>query len=280
MLDLTPTETALDTHHRAFADAALGEGLTARDLAEFDRHAHDEVTLARARRAWSFRALEAWRGMGFAGELLGALTRMGAPLDAIGATTRIARDATAHSELCRRMVLALGGKPSVPGAPGVSGLDPRLPPRLAVARAVFEILAVERSLDAELLTALGLNATDRTSREAFARLAEDTRAHARIGWDLLAWLLPRLSEGERADFDRVLPRLVSAAIRRRLAVRREPTAEPPLGAERTVFGAVSHVERTRRVKRVVDEVIDPRVAHLWQGLQADETLAPPQRLAR
>ena len=128
VLNLASADRGLAGAQRRFFDEGLPPTLSAAAFQAFDRARYEPETIAWALEAWQLRTLDEYRSqVGFT-ELLMELTELGCAFDTLTAAVRVVRDEARHVELCRRLVVALGGTDEIPGEPKWVRSDSREPP--------------------------------------------------------------------------------------------------------------------------------------------------------
>jgi hypothetical protein len=171
-----------------------------------------------ARRAlsgvWAFRANAEREAEQRFGRLVGELTLMGAPAEAIQLATRAVVDEQRHVELCEALAssyrLAGGVAPAFPPT-DASPLGPReLDARDRLLYEVVAFCCVTETLNSSLMKVARDRASVPEAREALRTILRDEVGHARIGWAHLAHEASR----RRCGFlDEMLPRMLAGAIR-------------------------------------------------------------------
>src|SRR5205814_1663172 len=71
----------------------------------------------RGRKSWTLRALDEYRSLIAFTSLVEQISRLRLSFDVLGTAVRVVRDEHRHVELCRRMVVALGGDSLLDGEP-------------------------------------------------------------------------------------------------------------------------------------------------------------------
>lgn len=213
MLDLHSCHRALDSFAQRFFDEELPEGACREAFAAFDRGAYDEATLSLGRSAWQLRVLDEYRSQLAFTELLADLSRLGAAFDAISTCVRVVRDEARHVELCRRLVVALGGDDAMPGDPQLANPDPSSPAMQRVMHTVLGSLCVGETFSVRMLAAVRQNTVDPLAREVMTVLTKDESVHSRFGWTMLEVVAPHLSDDERRAADEALPHYLKMAER-------------------------------------------------------------------
>jgi hypothetical protein len=109
-VDLAGTGTAIEQAHVALCDALGGRGLR---LEAFDRARWSASALEEAASFWRQRMASEHRSVPVFLLLAAQLVEAGAPLDAQTVMIRMAQDEVRHTEICGRMLVALGAEPAV-----------------------------------------------------------------------------------------------------------------------------------------------------------------------
>jgi hypothetical protein len=126
-------------------------------------------------------------------ELERALVRFDAPADLLARVRRARADEVAHAAITERLAHRFGGTPSTPrvepDAHEVTLLD------VALENATEG--CVREAMGALVAAHQAAHASDPEVREAFRRIAIDEAEHAELSFDLDAWLMTKLTHGER-----------------------------------------------------------------------------------
>ena len=197
MLNLASIDRGLSTVQRRFFDEALPSSLSARAFASFDARRYDADTLEWARESWQLRTLDEYRSqVGFT-EFLMEVTEFGCAFDTLTAAVRVVRDEARHVELCRRLVVALGGTDEIPGEPKWVRSDTSEPLPVRVVLTITGSLCIGECLSTALLAATRKVTKDKLAKEVVTALTRDESFHGQLGWTLLPQLLPMLSVKEQ-----------------------------------------------------------------------------------
>ena len=197
MLNLASADRGLASAQRRFFDEALPPTLTVAAFSAFDAGRYDPETIEWAREAWQLRTLDEYRSqVGFT-ELLMELTELGCAFDTITAAVRVVRDEARHVELCRRLVVALGGTDEIPGEPKWVRSDASEPLGVRVIQTIVGSLCIGETLSTAILAATRKVTKDRLAREVVTALTRDESFHGQLGWTLLPQLWPSLSSKEQ-----------------------------------------------------------------------------------
>ncbi|MEZ4340028.1 MAG: ferritin-like domain-containing protein [Sandaracinaceae bacterium] len=200
----------------AFDWDVLGEGVTDARMREVGR------------RSFILRALDEQRSLLAFTELLGELCQAGAPIDVIGALTRVVRDEAMHVDLCDRVVKALGGWEAKVPEPRWVRSDPRQPLQRRILVTVLGSLCVGETISVHMIKAVRENASDPVTHAVLTRLLKDESFHSRFGW----WWLEAmpLGDDDRAFAQRYLARLLpSLSAELRPKPTKKPFAPNPFG---------------------------------------------------
>lgn len=204
-LDLRASSKKLDTYHQRFLDDGFPDDLHREAFSSFDASIYDQEVLWRGMKAWQLRTLDEYRSQVAFTELLAQITELGMPFDSLGTCVRVIRDEARHVELCRRMVVALGGSDVIAGEPGWVRSDPRLPLRTRILRTAVGSLCCGETVSVRILTAVRNQTEDPLAQQVVTCLARDEAIHSRFGWTLLELIFPHLTNDERADLVAMLP---------------------------------------------------------------------------
>lgn len=201
-LDLRATNGALETFGRRSLDALLPPALQSERFAGWRPKGSDEAR-AIGLGAWQLMTLNEYRSqVGFT-DLLHAMTRLGLSRDSLQTMERLTRDEVVHVELCRRMVVGLGGSDVIPGEPSWVGLDASLDDPLdQVIEMATTSLCIGESLSCALLGAAAKAATDPVAKAVLTRMTADESIHGQSGFHYLASLLPVLTKRRRQWLER------------------------------------------------------------------------------
>lgn len=193
-LDLRANSRALETFGRRSLDALLPAALQSGRFATW-KPKGDDTAVAIGRSAWEQMTLNEYRSqVGFT-DLLHAMTRLGLSRDSLQTMERLTRDEVVHVELCRRMVVGLGGSDIIPGEPQWVGLDESLPSMVErVIEMVTTSLCIGESLSCALLGAAAKAAKDPVAKAVLTRMTADESIHGQSGFHYLAVLLPVLTK--------------------------------------------------------------------------------------
>ncbi|MBS1152885.1 MAG: hypothetical protein H6Q89_4583 [Myxococcaceae bacterium] len=254
MLDLRSAHRVTQQVHLRFQAEALPEALSEAAFARFDPSAYPSRTVEWARAAWEARLCDEYRSQVALTLLLADLTQEGFSFDVLGAAIRVVRDEARHVELCRRMVLALGGSEQIDGevahviAEGDTGLE-------RVLDLTIGFLCIGETLSARLIAAVRARATDPLAHAVLTEMLADESIHGQFGWTVLELITPVLSAPQRRAIRRRVPKLL-----RQMKAAVDDSAGD--GASRNPFGALSGRERTRVFERCVEKDIRPRLQRL------------------
>lgn len=197
MLNLAAVDRGLSTVQRRFFDEALPASLSAKAFSAFDASRYDSETLEWARESWQLRTLDEYRSqVGFT-EFLMEVTELGCAFDTLTAAVRVVRDEARHVELCRRLVVVLGGTDEIPGEPKWVRSDAREPLQVRVVLTITGSLCIGECLSTAILAATRKVTKDKLARDVVTALTRDESFHGQLGWTLLPQLWPMLSVKEQ-----------------------------------------------------------------------------------
>lgn len=210
MRALFETEWLGGTAERLFAQHR-GDRLDEIRWADLDtKHLADDE-LDRLRTVWTQSAHQEWCAAGAFTALLQHLLLARAPVDLIGMAGRFVADEMVHVELASRMAMAYGGGVALEVdtaaiCPPVDEVSPLLQ---ACALAV-RVSCVGESFSLPVIAREFSCATDPVARAVLGRIAHDEAPHAKVGWLVLDWALPRLDEAALAYLSTVAEDAVDA----------------------------------------------------------------------
>ena len=254
MLDLRSAHRVTQRVHLRFQAEALPDTLSEAAFARFDSKAYPSQTLAWARAAWEARLCDEYRSQVALTVLLADLTNEGFAFDVLGAAIRVVRDEARHVELCRRMVVALGGTEQIDGevahvtAQGATGLE-------RVLDLTLGFLCIGETLSARLIAAVRAKATDPLAHAVLTEMLADESIHGQFGWTVLELITPVLSAAQRRAVSKRVPKLLA---------QMKAAVDDSAGDDSSTnpFGALSGKDRTRVFKACVAKDIRPRLDRL------------------
>lgn len=260
-LDLAPADAGLAVAGRRFFDETLPPGLSTKAFAAFDARRYDEETLAWGVESWQLRTLDEYRSqVGFSEFLLEA-TDLGCAFDTLTAAVRLVRDESRHVELCRRLVVALGGTDALPGEPRWVRSDKRESLAVRVVETVAGSLCIGETLSTAMLAATRKVTKDPLAKAVVTALTRDESFHGQLGWALLPQLWPVLSAKEQ--------RRVTKRIAADLEVAHELVFEGCDGDDRdeprNPFGHLKNAERKVVYERALERDVLRRFRALGLG---------------
>lgn len=250
-LDLNPSDDGLKLWRRRYFDADLPPSLSTR---AFERGAKERLRAVDRQYgidAWQHRALDEYRSQVAFTELLADITQLGLSHDILTAAVRVVRDEARHVEICRRMVVALGGSERIPGEPGWVTSDPGADAFERVLTMTFATLCIGETMSVAFLVTSRDVATFPLARAALEQLAKDESIHSQLGWRLLPLLWPHATKRLRKKLVGELPELFEA-IWQSLFGSIEPGGRP---LERDPFGDVLDHERQEVFDRCLEHDI-------------------------
>lgn len=190
--------------------------------AGFDARAFEPRHLEAARALWRHRAFTEFHSLTHFTQLASQVQRLGLPLEWSGAFTRLLCDEVRHTELCLRMLEALGGEQDlVLPSLDETHLAVRGPLRAHVRWVVVSAFCLGETLSARMFKRCLAAATVPLAREVVTAILVDETFHAELGWELAA-LLMRSDEDfepEREALAKQLPALFSEFARQCLVTR-------------------------------------------------------------
>ncbi|MDQ3035518.1 MAG: hypothetical protein M3Y87_24140 [Myxococcota bacterium] len=177
------------------------------DVDAFDPSSHPLAVRRNAAYAWHRRACEEYESIHEFTALGYALTRARAPIELLGALSRLVTDEVRHAELASRLALALcpeerDGLLADFRAPALP--YPRAPERddesirAWAADAILCSCCIGEELSRPLFEAIAVVATERCVEDTTQQILKDEHLHAAFGWAALAHLLGELGETSRA----------------------------------------------------------------------------------
>lgn len=197
VLNLASADRGLASVQRRFFDEGLPPTLSHASFQAFDRTRYEPETIAWALEAWQLRTLDEYRSqVGFT-ELLMELTELGCAFDTLTAAVRVVRDEARHVELCRRLVVALGGTDEIPGEPKWVRSDSREPLQVRAVETIAGSLCIGECLSTAILAATRKVTKDRLAKEVVTALTRDESFHGQLGWTLLPQLWSILTVKEQ-----------------------------------------------------------------------------------
>jgi hypothetical protein len=162
------------------------------------------LDLDAARRVWTQTAWSEYASAAAFAEIAAALLACGAPIELVAAAGDFVVDELVHTEAAARIASAVGGAVALEVA-----LDRLVRPPSARAPLVAAAeLIVRTSCVGEALTVPMLKVSRRVAGggvvgDVLARIVADEAGHAQLGWWLLDWAAPHLTDEARAHLGRV-----------------------------------------------------------------------------
>jgi hypothetical protein len=168
--------------------------------------------------------------------------------------TRAANDEVRHTEVCRRMAVAILGEEHVPArCRGVSRVPrhPEVSPELRVLLHMVEMCCLSETLTGVYFTEMLGRATHPTAHAALESLLEDEIDHGKVGW---AYLAERVGERRVEGLAPVLPELIERAVGRSVRdAERSHDDDPAMHA----FGWLGRTSALEAIRRALRGVIAP-----------------------
>lgn len=241
---------------------------------QFDRSSLDASVLAAAVSGWTSLLETEYESVVIASWMTSALTRIGAPLDVIGAFGRVVEDEIRHVDICAEMVEAFGERPAIPqgGAPPF----PIHVPGPGAKEAEYELIAglvgffcVFEHLSAFVFRQAIEAAEAEIARWALSEIHRDEAFHGAFGFETAKVLLPRLDDGDRGRLGEHVAQSI-LRFERRLGGPLSPSAQQPRPREERALeklGLLSPPELLSTFYGAVEGELLGRVAEL--GIPVD-----------
>lgn len=276
-IDLDPTTEIIGRFHRKLMDRREI------DWDSFDRDRYDEETLDQARREWATRATAEYYSTAQFAQLLHRLCEVGAPVELIGASTRLATDECRHAELCAKLADCLGGRDGFDVEPDTLSLfDDSDDEWLAIYRTILQVCGFGETISVPVLQAMHVVANDPIAEDVAEIIAADEGYHMNFGWEALEWMTPKLDDDQQQVVRDWLPKLFgsfeqvcagSPDALRDLAgdeLTIEEDDEPNLGmlTDEEYAGIFYHCLEEDLIPRLEDLGFDARTA--WEERLVDE----------
>ncbi len=241
---------------------AFGEGPIAKthaDFTEVDQFAWDDLKARasdydakvrdRGRRSFVLRALDEQRSLLAFSELLTQLCQSGAPVDLIGAMTRVVRDEALHVDLCDRMVKSLGGWDERVPEPNWVRANPKNHPRKQQIITMIGSLCIGETISVQMIRGVRDNASDPVAYKVLTRMLADESYHGRVGW----WWLEqtKLNDRERDFAQRLIARALPSLEE---SIIPKPSNKPH---KLSPFGSLSREDRIEAFENALHKVILP-----------------------
>jgi hypothetical protein len=198
-----------------------------------------------------------------------ALLEANAPIDLIGMAGDFVADEMYHAELNARMAMAFGG--AAPRLVNFSDLVPSCTSGLSPFDAAVELavrICVAEALTAPILAEVARATKHPRTHAVLSQLARDEGPHAALGWLVLEWAQPQLSEAARE-------RLAVAAEASLTSYRKERAEIASQGAfplETAMDMARAGFTEPIRYVATLDRAMEERV---WRPLERFGIFAPP-----
>ncbi len=202
-VDLRPTTELVSRFHRTLMDRR-------HDLDwSFDESSFSAEQIENARFQWSHRAVAEYESTAQFAQLLHRLTLLGAPIEIIGAATRLATDECRHAELCAKLAELFGGNSSSVTHKGLSLYDDVNDLPLQCALTILAVCCFGETLSVPMFKSLTVVTTEPIARRVVEIIAGDEEYHSRFGWSALSWFVAELSEAQNDLIRAALPGLMS-----------------------------------------------------------------------
>lgn len=174
----------------------------------FDATRYDDAAVSRARWEWSARAVAEYESTAQFAQYVHRLTLIGAPVELIGAATRLVTDECRHAELCARLADAMGGRRAQVGRDGLQLYDID-DLHVACALTVLAVCCFGETLSVPMFRALTVVTTDPLAARVATIIAGDEEYHARYGWEALRWFVERADPAQHRRMLDLLPGLMA-----------------------------------------------------------------------
>jgi len=211
---------------------------------QFDARDFEPAHLEAARTLWRHRAFTEFHSLTHFTQLASHVQRLGLPLEWSGAFVRMCGDEVRHTELCLRMLEALGGERDlVLPSPDETHLTGPGSLRAHVRSVIISAFCIGETLSGRMFKRCLAAATVPLAREVVTAILVDETFHAELGWELAALLMrPDADlEAERVVLAKRLPALFSDFAGQCLVTRhRAWTDAQPERDEGSGFGGLSH----------------------------------------
>ena len=181
------------------------------DWEGLDPDNYDEQTREQARREWASRAVAEYYSTSQFSQLSHRLCALGAPVELIGASTRLSTDECRHAELCAMVADRLGGRQGYDvGDEQLSMFDDADDLWLAVYQSILQLCCFGETISVPILEAMHVVSNDPVIEEVAGIIAADEGYHMNFGWEALEWMTPKLDDEQRRAVRESLPRLVGS----------------------------------------------------------------------
>jgi hypothetical protein len=180
---------------------------------DWDLGGLDDAGRERAGKSWSSRMKQEHLAVGAFAMLVTELAAEGCDPIVLSLLTRASSDEVRHTEICRRMAVALLGEAKVPrGFRGIPSI-PKYPGARAESRNLFhvvEMCCLSETFTGVYLTEMLSRMEGGSARMAVESLLEDEIDHGRVGWAFLsARARSKSTEGLSAELPAMLDRTMS-----------------------------------------------------------------------
>lgn len=237
-INLETTTEILGRFHRTLMDrrSVDWDALSEKD--------YDDETREQARRDWAARATAEYYSTSQFAQLVHRLCKIGAPLELIGASTRLVTDECRHAELCARMADALGGREGFELDTSQLSFHEKtddLP--LTVYRTILQLCCFGETISVPVLQAMHVVANDPVASEVSEIIATDEGYHMNFGWEALEWMTPELDDSQLEMVEDELPNMFA-------------------GFEKVCAGGPEALEDLAGTELVVEEAEEPNLGTL------------------
>jgi hypothetical protein len=259
------TETPLARQHDQTVAGRSSRRVVQVPWSKFDRKKYPEPALALACKAQTMLATGEFEAVELFSRITAGLVAVGAPIDLIASSARVATDEIRHSDYAFRMAalcsesgdVAIETRPDRSRARWAAALDQE-----TLDHMMIEIPAIGEGLACALLAASRDRATDPVARPLFTSILGDEVHHTRLGWYYLAWRAPQWSQAER---QRAADRTgdVIVAIEKRFWWGRD--APPGSRKAARALGILESTGQREVIRHIMEDEIVPALDQLGLG---------------
>jgi hypothetical protein len=266
-LDLSMSDRGLALYQQRFYDEQLPAALSSASFARFKKKQYSLEDLQWGQATWELRTLDEYRSqVGFT-EYLSELTELGCSFDILSCAVRVVRDEARHVELCRRLVLTLGGTDIIPGEPVWVISDKSQPLMTRILQTTVSSLCIGETLSTALLAATRDKASDSLAKHVLTQLTRDESFHGQFGWMLFKVLWAEATKKAQRHILKELPEI--------LKLTHEAVFENAVANDandpRSPFGHLKYSERTNVFEESLEkhvlarfDQLDVPVRSMWE----------------
>ncbi len=270
VLDLTPGADGPFAHERdAIVSRLLRRGAPIPDRAPAPLSADfAPAAVALARENWRHKMVREHDSAALFAALAPQLMAAGLPVGVHLTCLRAAMDELHHGDLCARAVVHLGGQPQAPAPPRPPLLPAHAaaPPLEAALRNALFIGCLSETVAVGLLARQRQQIAEPFIAAINRQLLGDETLHARLGWEVLTLLLPRLDAPALARTHRYLSVAFAAYEAELLTLTAGPPPPADVLEQARALGFTDGAAARQTFDDVRDHVIVPRLHSL--GLDA------------